>query len=113
MGTTTADKAGLFDTMQPLLRSMFDEFKDLSKKKPDGAVNEGKIRIVNRLLSRCSEILKDEPSFEFLDFLCEDDMPQNSDVVLILSQWSTAMRHFLQIYSDGDLSVKYRSWYFE
>ncbi|MEQ3637205.1 hypothetical protein [Alcanivorax sp.] len=91
---TTREKAGTHDTMTPLLQAMYTEFKELSKKKPDSAVSKSKIKIVNRLLERVKTVLSDEESIEFLDMLDEDDVPQASDVTLILSQYVAAMDAF-------------------
>ncbi len=47
---TTTEKAAKYDSLMPLLEAMFREFQDLSKKKPDAALNPRKVEIVNRLL---------------------------------------------------------------
>jgi hypothetical protein len=100
--TTTVAKAELYDVVKPLLTAMYNEFKELSKKKPDGAVSKDKIKVVNRLLLKCRDILKDESSIEYLDLLVEDNVPQNSDVVLMLSQYEATMRQFYSIYNGRD-----------
>lgn len=92
--TTTLDKVAAWENLNPLLQAMFREFQDLSKKKPDGQVGKTKVKIVNRLLSCVHLVLMEEPSHCFLDLLDEDDLPQNSDVVLILSQSVAAMTAF-------------------
>lgn len=89
----------------PLLKAMYGEFKELSKKKPDGAVGKGKVKIVNRLLGKCRELLADEPSVEFVDLLDEDDLPQNSDVILGLSQYVAAMTQFRSTYYGWQTNV--------
>lgn len=91
---TTTEKASIHDTVMPLLDSMYLEFKELSKKKPDAAVSKSKISIANRLLLKVREVLADEASVDFLDMLDEDDVPQTSDVTLILSQYVAAMNGF-------------------
>jgi hypothetical protein len=91
---TTNEKAQTHDTMTPLLAAMYAEFKELSKKKPDSAVSKSKIKIVNRLLEKVRMVLSDEVSINFLDMLDEDDVPQVSDVTLILSQYVAAMNAF-------------------
>ena len=91
---TTIDRANTYDTTMPLLNSMYAEFKELSKKKPEAAVSKNKIKIVNRLLEKVREVLIEEESIEFLDLLDEDDVPQTSDVTLILSQYVAAMNGF-------------------
>jgi hypothetical protein len=100
--TTTQAKADAWEIATPLLTAMYEEFKELSKKKPDGAVGKAKIGVVNRLLAKCREVLEDEASLPFLDTLDEDDMPQSSDVVLMLSQYVAAMKQFREVYHDWD-----------
>jgi len=92
--TTTKQKSSTHDVMMPLLIAMFDEFRELSKKKPDSAVSKSKLVIANRLLTRVREVLCDEESIEFLDLLDEDEVPQVSDVTLIFSQYFAAMNAF-------------------
>ena len=100
--STTANKASTHDTTMPLLVSMYAEFKELSKKKPDAAVSKSKITIANRLLAKVRVVLNDEESIEFLDLLDEDDVPQVSDVTLILSQYVAAMKAFHEKYYGWD-----------
>ena len=95
---TTQEKAHLHDTTMPLLQVMYSEFKELSKKKPDAAVSKSKIKITNRLLEKVRKVLEDESQIEFLDLLDEDDIPQVSDVTLILSQYVVAMKTFKKSY---------------
>ncbi len=98
------EKAELYEITMPLLQAMYREFKELSKKKPEGAVGKVKIKVVNRLLTKCQEVLEAEASIDYLDVLDEDDVPQNSDVVLTLSQYVAAMQQFRSTY------YKYNKW---
>lgn len=95
---TTPERGTKYDTLKPLLQAMFMEFKELSKKKPDGALNKRKVEIVNRLLTDVLTILEDEPTRQYLDLLDEDELPQNSDVLLMLSQFNAAMNAFYERY---------------
>lgn len=95
---TTLAKTEDFDVTRPLLQSMYDEFKELSKKKPEAALGKSKVKIVNRLLEGVRDVLTGEASMGFLDMLDEDDIPQNSDVVLMLSQYVAAMNAFKDRY---------------
>jgi len=90
--------ADLHDVTKPLLQSMYEEFKELSKKKPEAALSKSKVKIVNRLLERVREVLAGEASIDFLDLFDEDDIPQNSDVVLMLSQYVAGMDAFKEKY---------------
>ncbi|WP_198425102.1 hypothetical protein [Pantoea agglomerans] len=108
---TAQEKAQTHDTTMPLLKAMYFEFKEISKKKPDSAVSKGKIRIVNRLLEKVKTVLSDEESIIFLDLLDEDDVPQASDVTLILSQYVAAMDAFHDKYYGWDGSD--HNWFIE
>ena len=92
--STTRAKADLYEVVEPLLRSLYTEFKELSKKKPDGVPSEAKINVVNRLMQSCREILADEQSLRFLDLIDKDSVPQYSDIVILLSQYSAALKAF-------------------
>jgi hypothetical protein len=91
---TTTEKAARYDTLMPLLQAMFREFQDLAKKKPDGNLSKRKVEIVNRLLKDLISVLEGEPSRGYLDMLDDVELPQNSDVVLILGQFVAAMASF-------------------
>ena len=100
-GKTSREKVEIYVAIAPLLRGLFEEFKEFSKKKPEGAVNKNKINVVNRLLIKCKGVLQDELSIDYLDLLNEDDVPQNSDIVLMLSQYNAAMDQYLRMYTDS------------
>jgi hypothetical protein len=83
-----------FDMLFPILDSVYNEIKELSKKKQDGALNEIKVKMTNRILSKVRAILKDDPTVEFLDLLDEVSLPTNSDAVLIIAQFKAAMQQY-------------------
>jgi len=91
---TTPELAAKYEALMPLLKGMYEEFQELSKKKPDGTLNKRKLEIVNRLLTEIFSVVDGEPTRAFLDLLDEDDIPQNSDVALILNQSVAAMQSF-------------------
>jgi len=82
-----------FLKLQPQLQSAYDEISLLSKKKPTDSLNSFKLKFINSILSRANSILGDvympfPDEFESFD---EDDMPNNSDVVFILSHYLTSL----------------------
>lgn len=87
-----------YSLLKDMLTAQKREFDLLSNKKSDGPLNKMKIKMVNRVLEPLNELLKNEPSYKFLDILNEDDMPTNSDVVLIISQYEKAMDNFKNKY---------------
>jgi hypothetical protein len=96
------------DMLYPILLSVFEEFRELSKKKQDGALNETKVKMTNRILREVKELLKDDPAIRFLDLLDEETMQTNSDAVMIVAQFKAAMDQFKSKYfgiEDG-----HRKW---
>lgn len=82
-----------FLKLQPQLKSAYDEIALLSKKKPTDSLNTFKLKFINSILSRANEILEDnyKPFPEDFTLFNEDDMPNNSDVVFILSHYLTSL----------------------
>ncbi|MFB0832058.1 hypothetical protein ACEU2D_21000 [Brevibacillus laterosporus] len=60
-----------------------------------------KVNLINRVLTEIKEVLKNDPTIEFLDLLDDDTLPQNGDAVLILGQYQAAMKQF---------RLKYYGW---
>lgn len=83
-----------FEVIYPILDSIYTELKELSKKKQDGALNETKVKLINRVLEKVKELLINEPTIEFLDLLDDITLPTNSDSVLIIAQFKAAMVQF-------------------
>ena len=110
---TTSARVEAWLTVKPLLDAMVLEFRELSKKKPDGVASVQKVKVVNRVLERCREALEDEPTLEFLDLLSEDNVPQNSDVILMLSQYAAAMEVFKRKYHRYDRVELQNRWFTE
>lgn len=77
-----------FERLQAQLHGLYEEMGLLSRKKPDDAVNKFKLRLINKILEQANELLQEQyrPFNDFEKF-DEDDMPTNSDSVLILSQY--------------------------
>lgn len=94
MDVVTEGQVYDFQFLNPLLVAMYEEFQELSKKKPQDVLSKSKVNLVNRMLSPVLELLGKEPSRAFLNLLDEDDLPENSDVVLMLGQAIAAMKSF-------------------
>ena len=92
--TITQEAVTQYEMLCPLLSGIYGELQELSKKKPDTPLNNFKVKSINRVLEPIKELLKEENMYPFLDVLDMDDMPTNSDVVLILSQYIKSMDIF-------------------
>jgi len=102
-----------YELLVPLLRAMYDEIKELSKKKPDGSLNKFKVGKINRILLPLKELMKNEPVLQFLDVLDEETPPFNSDAVLVLREYIQATKMFSDKYThqvsgsfDFDINTK-------
>lgn len=82
-----------FLKLQPQLKSAYNEIALLSKKKPTDPLNKFKLKFINSILLRANEILdnKYQPFPEEFTIFDEADMPNNSDVVFILSHYLTSL----------------------
>lgn len=100
----TAEQARTVEMLSPILTAVANEVREFSKKKQEGVLSELKIAQINRLLGDVKSALGNDPSTRYLDLLDEDTLPQNSDAVLVLSQWTAALAQFRakhQGYSNG------------
>jgi len=96
-----------FLMLRELVTGLYNEMKDFAKKSANETLNEFKIKSLNRVLMPLKEVLKDQPTAQFLDTLDESSLPTNSDVVFILSQYLTAMQNYEDRYYRLD-NLKYK-----
>jgi len=77
------------------LKSIHSEISALAKKSPNDAVNSFKIKFINAAISNCNQLLdkKYKPLDDFNIFDI-DDVPSNSDVTFIISQYAEALEKF-------------------
>lgn len=76
------------------LEGAFSEIAALARKKPDDGVNRFKLDLVNRILAAANDLLGEggRPFAHFEQF-DPDEVPQNSDVVFVLSQYQECLEH--------------------
>src|SRR3546814_11612260 len=99
--------------VEPMLEAAHKEMSELSKKRQDGILNELKVRYINRLLAEAHAALGDDPSLAFVELLNEDELPQNSDAVLVLGQWLAAMKQFKDRHHGYDPDRSGSRWFTE
>ena len=76
-----------FEKIQAQLNGLHMEISNLSKKSQNDALNKFKIKFVNQLVSAANEILNEDKPFNDFTSFDEDDIPTNSDVVMMLTQY--------------------------
>jgi len=94
-----------FEKAEAQLDALHKELGVLSKKKPNDGINPFKLKLVNSVLRKANELLEKKykpfSDFELFDL---DDIPTNSDVVMILAQYLNCMEKLRSdnIGFDGD-----------
>lgn len=104
------DRNGLdrFEKLAGQVVGLYEEMSLLSKKNPNDAVNKFKLNFINSQLAICNEILsKGYKPFDDFEKFSEDDVPQNSDVVFILSQYLQCLE---KLRSDN-VVMRNGAWY--
>lgn len=99
-----------YEMLQPLLHATYKEIQELSKKKPDTPLNPLKVKMINRILVPLKEILNDEDISEYIDLLSDDELPTNSDAVLILSQYIKALGAYKEKYYKYNSRTGQSEW---
>lgn len=99
-----------FLMLRELVTGLYNEMKDFAKKSANETLNDFKIKSLNRVLMPLKEVLKDQPTALFLDILDESSLPTNSDVVLILSQYLSAMQKYEDRYYRLDKLKHTKRW---
>ncbi len=84
----TREDIGKFEKVQGQLVSLLSETAVLVKKSPNDGVNKFKLNFINQVLKEANDVLGENnvPLDSFSQFN-EDDVPTNSDVTFILSQY--------------------------
>ncbi len=91
-----------FEKLEQQLHSFLSEISELSKKKPNDPLNKFKLKFVNATLERVDKLIGPYRPFGDFDQFDVDDLPSNSDAVLILSQYAAATHRFRIDNSDTD-----------
>lgn len=94
-----------FEIVQPILLNILREMREFSKKKQDGSLNKFKVRTINKVLEKIKALLENEPTIEFLELLDDETLPTNSDAVMLVIQFSSALEQFRSKYftQEGDM----------
>ena len=89
------DRIEKFEKLHLQIKDLYRELSLLSKKSPDGAINKFKLKFINKLIEEANDML-DEKYLPFEDFerFDEEEIPFNSDVVMILSQYLQCLEKF-------------------
>ncbi|HEV7667794.1 MAG TPA: hypothetical protein VGS22_04670 [Thermoanaerobaculia bacterium] len=99
-----------FELLHAKLQGLYDEVLTLSKKSPSDALNKFKIRIANNIMAAANAFLLAQGEalpVDGVEQLDDTDLPFNSDVVMILSQYLQCLE---KLRSDN-VEEYGRDWY--
>lgn len=108
--STSPEKVSTYKSSKKVFDGLLREMKELSKKKADATLSKGKVKILNRVLEDLKIILNDEPEAKYLDLLDDDELPQNSDAVLVMVQYQDALAAFSGRYRQYDRTKSDHFW---
>lgn len=101
----------LFEKLVAQLNGFYQELSILVKKSQNDAVNLFKLKFINGVLRQCNELLGETyrpfPDFEVFS---SDDLPSNSDVIFIISQYIECAEKFR---ADNIKYERYKGWYWD
>src|SRR5688572_22225097 len=90
-----AKEVDFFEKVRAQLQELHNEISVLSKSKPDNPINKFKLTFINDKLGEANCILKGEfKPFKDFTLFDVDELPTNSDVILILSQYLDCLEAF-------------------
>lgn len=91
----TKEKVEIFEKLDVQFEGLHTEISIISKKSPNDALNKFKLKFVNQLLSKANEILEEKYNpFDDFTIFNEDEMPTNSDVVMVVTQYISCLEKF-------------------
>jgi len=104
----TRNEISEFEALQGQMESLHQELSTLVKKNPSGLLNKFKLGLINSLLTRSNALLRDEgkPFKGFTEFE-SDTLPSNSDVLLVVGQYLSALE---KLRADN-IYKEYDTWY--
>lgn len=84
-----------FEKLHSQLLGTYEEISLLSKKNPNDAMNKFKLKFINQLLVLSNNFLKERyKPFDDFNSFDEDEIPQNGDVVFIISQYLKCLESY-------------------
>ena len=101
------------------LEGLHEEIATLSKKSYTDALNLFKLKMVNQIIKRANNLLgSDYKPFDDFEQFEEEDLPSNSDVTLVLSQYINCMESLreenitsqIEYTLSGSVAKIYWSW---
>jgi hypothetical protein len=93
------------------LQGLYDEITLLAKKSPNDGLNPFKLKLVNKVLESANALLKGSyRPFDDFEQFDSDDLPSNSDVTMMLTQYMEQTERYR---SDHVVQTSSGRWYYQ
>lgn len=83
----TQQQVNEFEKTHGQLQGLHTEISALSKKSQNDLLNKFKLKLVNQILSSANTLLGDDKPFSDFSSFDETDVPSNSDVAMMVTQY--------------------------
>lgn len=104
------NEIAIFEKIHEQLLGFYEETSVLVKKNPNDLMNKFKLQLINKVLENANVILGDTKPFDdFSQFEVEGEMPFNSDVAMILSQYIKC----IELIKKDNIHVCSGTWYWD
>lgn len=105
-----------FEKTQSQLEGLLTEITVLAKKSPNDGVNKFKLKFINEIIINGNKILgKTYKPLDSFESFKEDDLPTNSDITFILSQYLNCFEKMrsdnIYRYQEYDGNKYFYDWY--
>ena len=90
----TQEDIDAFEKLELQIHACRREIAELSRKKPNDAVNKFKLGHINAMLIKCNELLDEDIPLDGFMVFDVDQVPTNSDAVFVLAQYTDALHRF-------------------
>ncbi len=100
-----------FKMLEGLIESITLEMKEFAKKKPDETLNKFKTNTINNILKDLKEIMRKEATNDYLVLLDKDVLPSNSDAVIVIGQYNSAISQFRAKYNGKTDEYSLQRWF--
>jgi len=101
----------VFEKVQTQLQGMYEEISLLSKKSQNDGLSLFKLKFINKILTDSNSVLNSKyKPFEDFEIFDENNIPTNSDVVMILTQYINC---FEKLRADNVVMGSAGWWYWK
>jgi len=90
----TAEDVEALERLFGQLRALHTEISQLAKKSPNDAINEFKLKLINKVIDAGNTVLGGYRPFADFQEFDADSVPTNSDVTMVLSQYMEQAERF-------------------